>query len=228
MVQSNTYAISNDCVVLLHGMGRTAFSMNSMESFLTERGFQVINQSYPSTSQSIEEISRNIVPKFISKCNKDVSKIHLVTHSLGGIISRHYLQSNDLPVGSRIVMLSPPNKGSEIADRFQDSSWYRWLTGPPGQQLTTDGSSLPNKLAAINYEVGVITGKNTLEPWFSRLIPGEDDGKVSVESAKLAEMKDFLIVNHTHTFIMNSRDVMRQVLNFLNFGVFEVSREEKI
>ncbi|MDH3326626.1 MAG: hypothetical protein OEM38_07915, partial [Gammaproteobacteria bacterium] len=148
-------------------------------------------------------------------------KIHFVTHSLGGIISRYYLQTNQLPAGSRIVMLSPPNKGSEIADRFHDSTWYRWLTGPPGQQLTTDSNSLPNTLDAINYEVGVITGRDTLEPWFSRLIPGEDDGKVSVESAKLPEMKDFLVVDHTHTFIMKSDVVMVQVLNFIKHGNFK-------
>ena len=218
---TNASTGSAECVVLLHGMGRTAFSMNSMESYLKENGYQTINHSYPSTSQTIEQISKNIVPKFINECNNGAKKIHFVTHSLGGIISRYYLQTNQLPAGSRIVMLSPPNKGSEIADRFHDSTWYRWLTGPPGQQLTTDSNSLPNTLDAINYEVGVITGRDTLEPWFSRLIPGEDDGKVSVESAKLPEMKDFLVVDHTHTFIMKSDAVMVQVLNFIKHGNFK-------
>ncbi len=227
---STAYASPNntECVILLHGMGRTAFSMNSMESYLKEHGYQTISHNYPSTSQTIEQISKNIVPKFVRECNANATKIHFVTHSLGGIITRYYLQSNHLPEGSRVVMLSPPNKGSEIADRFHDSTWYRWLTGPPGQQLTTDSNSLPNNLKPISYEVGIISGRNTLEPWFSRLIPGEDDGKVSVESAKLPEMKDFLVVDHAHTFIMKSNKVKLQVLNFIKNGNFKVSRINKI
>ncbi|MCP4312474.1 MAG: lipase, partial [Bacteroidetes bacterium] len=140
--------------------------------------------------------------------------------SLGGIVTRYYLQTNSIPEGSRIVMLSPPNRGSEIADRFQNSTWYKWFTGPPGQQLTTDLNSIPNKLKPIPYDVGVIAGRRTLEPWFSKLIPGKDDGKVSVESARLDEMKDFIIVDHAHTFIMKSEDVKRQVVNFLQQGKF--------
>lgn len=226
LIQSNAFSKSSECVILLHGMGRTAFSMNSLESYLKENGFQTVNHSYPSTSQTIENISRNIIPKFISECNKGATKVHFITHSLGGIISRYYLQTNRLPVGSRVVMLSPPNKGSEIADRFHDSTWYRWLAGPPGQQLTTDSNSLPNRLKPINYEVGIITGRSSLEPWFSRLIPGEDDGKVSVESAKLQEMKDFLVVDHAHTFIMKSDEVKIHVLNFIKYGRFKVEKRE--
>lgn len=224
---STVYASSNntECVILLHGMGRTAFSMNSMESYLKEHGYQTISRSYPSTAQTIEKISENIVPKFVRECNDNATKIHFVTHSLGGIIARYYLQNNRIPTGSRVVMLSPPNKGSELADRFLDSTWYRWLTGPPGQQLTTDSNSLPNKLKVISYDVGIITGRSTLEPWFSRLIPGEDDGKVSVESAKLPEMKDFLVVDHAHTFIMKNNKVKLQVLNFIKNGNFKVSRK---
>ena len=223
---SDAASVETECVILLHGMGRTTYSMASIESYLKKHGYQTVSHSYPSTSKTIEQISKDIIPQYIKECNVAAQKIHFVTHSLGGIITRYYLQSNNLPKGSRVVMLSPPNKGSEIADRFHDSAWYRWLTGPAGQQITTDSNSLPNKLNAIPYDVGVITGRSTLEPWFSRLIPGEDDGKVSVESAKLAEMRDFLIIDQTHTFIMNNEEVKQQILNFLQFGRFKV--KEKI
>jgi triacylglycerol lipase len=217
---SNSNTENTECVILLHGMGRTAFSMQPMEKYLQEHGYLTINRSYPSTSRTIEEIANNIIPEYIEECKKEANKIHFVTHSLGGIIIRYYLQSNSLPEGSRVVLLCPPNKGSEIADRLRDSAWYKWLTGPAGQQITTDSNSVPNKLKSIACDVGVITGKRTLEPWFSRLIPGEDDGKVSVENARLAEMKDFLVVDHSHTFIMNSDDVKKQVVNFLRHGYF--------
>ena len=127
-IQAYVAIVSTDeaeCVVLLHGMGRSAFSMTPMESFLRRHGYQIVSHSYPSTSQTIEQISDTIIPTFVSECNNGVNKINFVTHSLGGIITRYYLQANALPEGSRVVMLSPPNKGSEIADRFHDSAWYR-------------------------------------------------------------------------------------------------------
>jgi pimeloyl-ACP methyl ester carboxylesterase len=225
---SNAQTANSECVIFLHGMGRSALSMRSIEKYLHERGYHTLNRDYPSTSYTIEQIANKSIPKLIDECKTKASKIHFVTHSLGGIITRYYLQSNHLPKGSRIVMLSPPNKGSEIADRLRDSAWYKWLTGPSGQQLTTDADSVPNKLKPINYEVGIITGRRTLEPWFSQFIPGEDDGKVSVKRARLTEMTDFLVVDHAHTFIMNSNLVKEQVIHFLQNGYFAQSYKKKI
>ena len=211
----------SECVILLHGMGRTKSSMDEIEEGLSKGGYNVVNFDYPSRKETIEQIAENWIPKAIAQCPKSAEKVHFVTHSLGGIITRKYLQTNKLPSGSRIVMLSPPNQGSEVADYFKDTFWYRWFTGPVGQQLTTDSDSVPNQLAPIAYEVGVITGTRSFDPWFSILIPGTDDGKVSVERAKLAEMKDFLTVPHTHTFIMNSDEVLRQIKCFLKKGYFD-------
>ena len=225
---SSAQAVNAECVILLHGMGRSAFSMRSMDKHLRKQGFHTVNHSYPSTSYTIEQIAENNISQLIDECSVEASKIHFVTHSLGGIILRHYLQSHSLPEGSRIVMLSPPNKGSEVTDRLQGSPWYKWTTGPSGQQLTTAPDSVPNQLKPIHYEIGIITGKRTLEPWFSQLIPGEDDGKVSVESARLTEMTDFLVVNHAHTFIMNSRFVKKQVSYFLQNGYFTRPDENQV
>lgn len=225
---SNAQTVNSECVVFLHGMGRSAFSMRSMDKYLSKQGYHTVNRSYPSTSYTIEQIAENIISKLIDECRVEARKIHFVTHSLGGIIIRYYLQSHSLPKGSRIVMLSPPNKGSEIADRLQDSGWYKWATGPSGQQLTTAPDSVPNQLKHIDYEVGIITGRRTLEPWFSQFIHGEDDGKVSVKRARLIEMADFLVVNHAHTFIMNSSLVKEQVSYFLQNGYFKRPYEKKI
>jgi hypothetical protein len=214
-------------VILLHGMGRTRFSMSHLESVLGERGYPVVNYGYPSTSAPIEELATEHIPKALEMCpGNRVAPVNFVTHSLGGILVRCYLQDHRLPAGSRMVMLSPPNKGTELADRFKDLAFYRWLTGPPGQQLGTSASSLPNKLEPIDMEIGIITGRKTYEPWFSNLLPGEDDGKVSVESAKLDEMSDFRVVDSAHTFIMNDPEVIRQIDAFLRNGRFEKRLEE--
>ena len=199
-------ALRDECVIVLHGMGRTKYAMRKVEQKLREDGYIVWNQSYPSTKKSIEDLSSEHISKGLKVCRRaGARKIHFVTHSLGGILVRYFLQDNTIENLDKIVMLSPPNKGSEIADNLRDLKVYQWMMGPAGQQLGTDTKSLPNTLDRIDATVGIITGKSSSDPWFSPFIPGEDDGKVSVQSAKLEEMTDFLVVEAGHTFIMSNR-----------------------
>jgi hypothetical protein len=139
---------------------------------------------------------------------------------MGGILVRYYLEHNEMPRLGRVVMLSPPNKGSEIVDKLGDTRIFKWINGPAGGQLGTDENSLPRSFGVPNYEVGIITGDKTINPVLSLLIPGKDDGKVSIENAKLTGMKDFLIVHKTHPFIMNDDKVLQQVEAFIENGVF--------
>ena len=117
-------------------------------------------------------------------------------------------------------MIAPPNKGSEVADRLKDFLLYRWIMGPAGQELGTSPHSLPHRLKPVCAPIGIIAGTRSLEPWFSRLIPGPDDGKVSVESTRLPEMTDFLEVAAPHGTIMRYRKVMDQVAFYLKNGRF--------
>ncbi len=214
--------IAQSCVVLLHGLGRTNDSMDKISEALVDEGYKVWNESYPSRDKPIGELAVEAIQPALEFCqSENVDKIHFVTHSLGGILVRYYLQDRQPEKLGRIVMLSPPNKGSEIADRLKELKLYQLFTGPVGQQLGTDENSVPNQLDPINGEIGIIIGNATSDPWFSWLIPGEDDGKVSIASAKLSEMKDFLIVDHGHTFIMRKDDVIEQILNFLANGKFD-------
>jgi triacylglycerol lipase len=209
-------------VILLHGMGRTHRSMTRMARHLSDEGYSVVNLDYPSTKADIATLSLGIVADTVHACRKKspAAPIHFVTHSLGGILVRYYLQNHCLPPGSRVVMLSPPNQGSEIADWLKDFFLYRWVMGPAGQQLGTTPDAVPNRLAPIRVPVGVIAGDRSLEPWFSSRIPGPDDGKVSVERARLPEMDDFLVVHHSHGFIMNDDRVIDQAAQFLKHGRF--------
>jgi hypothetical protein len=212
----------NEYVILLHGMGRISRSMNDIETALLKEGYRVINVGYPSTRKLVPALIKNYIkPELLKLKSEAASKIHFVTHSLGGILVRALLQTESLPKGSRIVMLSPPNHGSEIVDHYKFSWWYKAINGPAGQVLGTEKTSLPNQLKPIDAEVGVITGNKSYEPWFSRIIPGADDGKVSVESAKLDEMKDFLVVNSGHTLIMKDPKVIHQIKYFLLNAIFQ-------
>ncbi len=213
---------NNEFVILLHGMGRTKRSMRKLEKHLLSKGYKTLNPGYPSTNKSIKSIAEENIPAIVAKCRKQkASRIHFVTHSLGGIVVRQYLQTNSLPKGSRIVMMAPPNHGSEIADYLKGFFLYKWLNGPAGQELGTDKHSVPNILKPIKAEVGIITGNKNLNPLFSSLISGQDDGKVSVESAKLDGMKDFIVLPCNHTFIMKDKAVMEQVVFFLGHGKFD-------
>lgn len=153
-----------DCVVLLHGLGRTAHSMNTLENSLTDNGYLVINNSYPSREKTITELS-SIVGDGISACkNQQAEHIHFVTHSLGGILVRQYFQTHTVVEAKRVVMLGPPNRGSEVATKYKNEWWYQWITGPAGQELGIEVSSTPNTLKPISLEIGIIAGTASLDP----------------------------------------------------------------
>src|SRR6266550_5882203 len=123
-----------DYVVLVHGLGRTAWSMKRLDWTLTTKGYRVINASYPSTRLSIQDSDNAWLAGLLQERAFDrKAKIHFVTHSLGGIVLRQYLSEHQLENLGRVVMLAPPNHGSELADRFQHDYLYRRLTGPAGQ-----------------------------------------------------------------------------------------------
>lgn len=209
-------------VLILHGMGRTRFSMRKVAKFLEDRGYKTMNISYPSTSEPIPVIADTHVKEAIETCVKQgASKVHVVTHSLGGIVIRQYLQANSLPEGSRVVMLGPPNKGSEMADFLMDSFLYKWVMGDAGQCLGTSEDSYVNMLGPVDEEIGVIAGTRTVDPIGSFLIPGPDDGKVSVESTMLDEMTDFICIPKSHPFMASSKTIMHQIEYFLENGKFD-------
>ncbi len=209
-------------VVVLHGLGRTSRSMNNMTAFLTSLGYDVLNINYPSRDESIGDCTRDyVVPAIDAHCTNLAMPVNFVTHSMGGILTRYYLAHYTNHHIGRIVMLSPPNRGSEIPDAFKNLSLFRSIMGPAALQLTTGSNSVPNTLGPARYETGIITGDRSLNPIFSFLIPGADDGKVSVQRAGLAGMSDFLILHSSHTFIMNDDEVQRQTAFFLLHGRFD-------
>jgi hypothetical protein len=211
-----------ECVILLHGLARTENSLLKLEQNLKKHGFHVVNIGYPSREKNIQALSIETISQAIIECDKvNASKIHFVTHSMGAILVRYYLDVNKMRNLGRVVMLSPPNQGSEAVDKLKDFELFKLINGPAGRQLGTDKDSLPNKLGPPYYEVGIITGDKTINPILSLLIPGEDDGKVSVERAKLSGMKDFLVVHKAHPFIMNDKNIIDQAIYFIKNGIFK-------
>lgn len=210
-----------ECVVLIHGLGRTPLSMKRLEWRLAADGYRVINLSYPSRKLCVEQLAADYLHQAIAeKIPSDAGKVHFVTHSMGGIILRHYLSNHTINNLGRVVMLAPPNQGSELADYFKRSAMGQWILGPGGCQLGTASTDLPKRLGAVHFDTGVIAGNRSLNPWFSQILPGEDDGKVSVASAQNEGVNDFLIVRYSHTWMTWRSQTIERVANYLRLGRF--------
>ena len=213
-----------DYVILLHGLGRTRLSMSRIERVLQRENYRVINVSYDSTRISVEAAAGKTLSKILGEQVIDSSvRVHFVTHSLGGIVLRQYLSNHHIARLGRVVMLAPPNQGSELADKLKENRLYKFLTGASGQQLGTCENSVPRRLGGANFELGVVAGCRSLNPLFSRWIPGADDGKVSVRSTKLEGMKDFLVVPYSHTWMAWRKPVLESIVIFLRNGRFNLS-----
>ena len=216
-----------ECVILLHGLIRTSSAMTPIADALQEEGFIVVNQDYPSRQYPIEELSELAVNNGLERCrNQGAQRVHFVTHSLGGILVRYYLSKLSIPVLGRVVMLAPPNQGSALIDLMAPFPELADIIGPAGYQLGTNEASIPLMLGPANYEVGIITGDHTVNPVMSAYLEAPNDGKVTVESARLKGMTDFLVVPHAHPFIMRNENVIGQTIYFLYFGKFEKSGSE--
>jgi pimeloyl-ACP methyl ester carboxylesterase len=188
---------------------------------LEREGYAVVNAGYPWHRRTIEELAGGCIPpavRFLEGQGAD--PIHFVTHSMGGLLVRSYLATRPQMSLGRVVMLCPPNRGSELVDFFGRFCWFRLLYGPAGCQLRTGPADLPTRLGPVDYPVGIITGDRPATPLFGRFFRGANDGKVSVASARIEGMADFLVLPYGHSLLMNHRAVLDQMAHFLTAGCF--------
>lgn len=220
LVFGSSASLADECVVLLHGLARISNSMAELETKLSRSGFHVANINYPSIRHDIAVLSDDAVSRGISECATfSPERIHFVTHSLGGILVRYYLTENDLDLLGRVVMLGPPNQGSEVVDRLSPLPGFG-LLGPAGRVLGTEEESVLKELGPVEFELGIVAGATNINPLGFLFLDGPHDSLVSVESTKVEGMDAHIVLPVTHTFMMRNNEVIDHTIHFLKTGQF--------
>lgn len=211
--------MKTETVVLLHGIARTKHSMNAMEKALLKDGYQVLNIDYPSRKKPISELATIILNEINSSPVIGDNKIHFVVYSMGCLILREMLAKSSIINIGNIVMLGPPNHGSEVADFLKNNYIYKHFYGPAGQELTTDYAR-HTPFPKMRQAFGVIAGNICLDPIAYFILPKGNDGKVTIESTKLEGMTDHIVLPCSHTFLMSNAAVIKQIKYFLKHRTF--------
>lgn len=209
-----------DTIALLHGIGQHKIVMTPLDLFLRAQGFDVINIQYPSVKQPIDRLTAAVHRELNKSGAFDAPRLHFVTHSMGGLVLRAYLSRHRPENLGRVVMLAPPNRGSEVADFLKDVWLFKSFFGPAGQELTTLARSAWAE-TQVDFELGVIAGDNRLVAGLNEFIMKEpNDGLVSVESTKIHGMKDHLVTGALHATIIADPSVWTQITRFIQQGRF--------
>jgi len=213
--------IPSDCVVLLHGIGMRAYVMKRIESALRADGYRTLNLSYPSRRMPFEELARTWLPAQLGMHGvAGAPRLHFVTHSLGSLIVRKLIQETRPANLGRVVMIGPPNHGSAAADMAERNALLRRFLGGNLMRLGTGGDAIVKTLGPADFEVGIIAGEVAVNPIFGKVLGGKNDGAVTIRSARLEGMRDFLVVPYSHTLMLWRTEVAHQVRAFLHDGRF--------
>lgn len=207
-----------DLVVLLHGLGRTHLSLLLTGHRLRRAGYEPVSIYYRSRSGSIESLASYVRKRLPESEGR---KIHILTHSMGGMVARYLLRYERPGNLGRVVMLAPPNQGSQLARRLRSMELFQRVMGPAALQLGAGRQKVMDLLGPVDFDLGVITGDRPRGSLLGRLIHGPSDGKVAVDEARVEGMSDFLVVHRGHTFIMNDPEIVRQAVFFFENGRFE-------
>ena len=183
------WAFAQDCVILLHGLARSEASFALMARSLRGQGYHVVAPEFSTRGKPIESLVSETLPEAVAGCG--ARRLHFVTHSLGGIMVRAYLAWAKPEKLGHVVMLGPPNKGSEVVDALKALAAFDWVNGLAGRQLGTDAGSFPNRLPKVNFRWASLPARSVL----TRCIPILSTGQMTEKfPSKAPEWKGCAII----------------------------------
>ena len=213
-------------VLLLHGIGASSANMRFLELAARLDGYDTLNLTYPSRRQSLTEIANHIAPA-VDTFAARAGQLHIITHSMGGLVARALIAQHRPANWGRVVMLAPPNRGSEVADRLQNAWVYRRVLGPAGQQLVTRrGGTASDIFGETDFDLGIIAGTRSIYPVPANVLPRPNDGLVSVNATRDARATDHLSLPISHPMMVLSPRIIHQCLTFLRDGRFDHQRKQ--
>ena len=211
MVSSNT---SRTAIVLVHGLWNRGWSMTAMAKRLRNRGHHVVVFSYPTRSDELDGHA-DALHTFLDKNRAD--ELHLVGHSMGGLVILNMLSRyDDLPAG-RIVLMGTPVKGSATVKRLEKLPGQKFIFGKVRESLLQGFRHTPP-----GHETGVISGTRVFG--FGQIAGKHDepnDGSITVSETELDGLKDRIELPVAHSEMLISAEVVEQVEQFLMFGKFK-------
>lgn len=219
-VDRHLLPMTGTAVILVHGIFRSSKSFCVLEKKLRQTDVQVVGFDYPSTRVSLPE-SAEYLRQVIDSLT-GITRIQFVVHSMGGLLVRTYLQqtgASDTRL-HRMVMLGVPNRGARMASLLKQNLLFRWTYGPAGQQLVDEPTGYPLHLPVPAFPFAIVAGVRETPTGWNPLIPGDDDGTVSVEATRLPGAADFIKIRTCHSTMMWNPQVISATINFLQTGAF--------
>jgi len=227
-VLAQSSAVSGgDDVVLLHGIGRTSDCMSKLQTALELQGYRVLNIDYPSRQDTISNLADQMEEQIKAFSADKSRKLHFVGFSMGGLVARAYIHRHRPENLGRVVLMGTPNQGSEVADFLDGFPLFDWFYGPAGKELTT-AFNRDAVFGVPDYPVGVIAGTWTVDPVSYYIIPGANDGKVSVDRTTVEGMADKTVLPVTHAFMPLNATVIAATLAFLKEGAFPKLKKQPV
>ena len=191
-------------VLLIHGLFMTSHIMLPIAHHLRRHGFDCFGYDYPTRIRSVDGHGRELAA-FLE--GFAAATFHVVTHSMRALLLRSAVAHSPLLAKRirRVVMIAPPNKGSDVASFWYDRVWTRKLIVPL-EDMRSEADSRIHALPAPDLDIGVLAA--------------EHDGAVRYPYTFLATEKDRMVLPSSHTLILLRRDAAQAVERFLSTGSF--------
>ena len=214
--------VGGPTVIVLHGLGEGRSSMRPLVAHL-RRSLRatVLSFGYASTHADIDAHGRAL-GEVIAGLPRDAT-LSFVGHSLGNLVVRRWMNgapADDIARTERMVMLGPPNQGSQLARRIGGVELLAGLAHGAARDLVVDWERVSPRLAVPPCDFGIIAGGKGDAAGFSPLLDGDDDAIVSVAETRLEGADDFLVVPVHHAAMMRHPEVQRATGSFLEAGRF--------